>query len=76
MDGIHIKGLIMNLLEYGWPSLLECCPGFIKAICTPIVKCTKGSEVLSFYTLTEYDAWKQSTDGGRGWKIKVKPCVC
>lgn len=40
-DGSHIKGLIINLFQCFWPSLLKI-PGFLVEFITPIVKCTKG----------------------------------
>jgi DNA topoisomerase II len=36
-DGSHIKGLIINLLDHFWPSLLRI-PGFLLEFITPIVK--------------------------------------
>ena len=37
---------------------------------TPIVKATKSNTIKSFYTLTEYNNWKQGNNNGKGWKIK------
>ncbi|KAF7702772.1 DNA topoisomerase 2 [Cucumispora dikerogammari] len=37
-DGSHIKGLIINFLDYFFPSLLKL-PGFLKEFITPIVRC-------------------------------------
>jgi len=36
-DGSHIKGLIINLLDHFWPSLMKI-PGFLLEFITPIVK--------------------------------------
>lgn len=36
-DGSHIKGLIINLFDHFWPSLLKA-PGFLLQFITPIVK--------------------------------------
>ena len=55
-DGSHIKGLVINFLHTFWPSLLKV-PGFMQEFITPIVKCSKGSEVLSFYTMPQYTKW-------------------
>lgn len=69
-DGSHIKGLIMNYLHHFFPSLLKV-PGFLLEFITPIVKATKGAKSLAFYTLPEYDAWKESLGHNlRGWSIK------
>lgn len=69
VDGSHIKGLLMNMFHYFWPSLLEI-KGFIKSIATPIVKVRKGKEVISFFTLTEFEKWEEQNNGGKGWDIK------
>lgn len=68
-DGSHIKGLILNLLAHFWPSLLRV-PGFLRQFITPIVKCTKGKQVLTFFTMPEYATWKAATSDGKGWNIK------
>ncbi|WBW72278.1 DNA topoisomerase II [Schizosaccharomyces osmophilus] len=68
-DGSHIKGLIINFLESTYPSLLQI-PGFLIQFITPIVKCKRNRQVLSFYTLPEYDYWKEANNNGRGWDIK------
>ncbi|TPX68586.1 hypothetical protein SpCBS45565_g03046 [Spizellomyces sp. 'palustris'] len=72
-DGSHIKGLIINLLDHFWPSLLKV-PGFLLEFITPIVKVTKGSgsqkREQSFFTIPEYEAWKRAHDDGKGWTIK------
>ena len=48
------------MIETCWPSLLENVPGFVRSIITPIVKATRGKDVLSFYTLTEFEDWKNA----------------
>ena len=68
-DGSHIKGLIINFLDHFYPSLLRL-PNFLVEFITPIIKATKGREVRSFFTIPEYERWKESSDGGRGWTIK------
>ena len=68
VDGSHIKGLIINFISHFWPSLLKM-NGFLKEFITPIIKASKGSSVISFYTLTDYRRWKEEEDR-KGWKIK------
>ena len=65
-DGSHIKGLILNMIHYFWPSLLKL--GFVVSMVTPIIKATKGSETMSFYTDSAFRNWYGS--GKAGWKIK------
>lgn len=67
-DGSHIKGLIMNLFHYWWPSLMEK-QEFITSMRTPIVKATKGKEVKEFYTMTDYNDWKNN-ENTNNWRIK------
>jgi DNA topoisomerase-2 len=66
-DGSHIKGLVMNLLHSEWPSLLK--TDFVCSLMTPIIKATKGKEVLPFYSIPQFDAWKEQNPV-RGWHIK------
>ena len=77
MDGSHIKGLVINMLHNFWPSLLTDVKSFVTSMMTPIVKAKKGREVLSFYTMTEYQDWLSRTNNGRGFQLKyykVLPC--
>ncbi|KAK9790352.1 hypothetical protein WJX73_001002 [Symbiochloris irregularis] len=67
-DGSHIKGLIMNFFHHFYPTLLQL-PGFLLEFITPIVKATKRSRVLSFYTIPEYEEWRKD-EGQTGWDIK------
>lgn len=72
-DGFHIKGLLMNLFQCMWPSLLDI--GFICSMVTPIVKAKRGfgkrMEVKQFYTLTDYENWWNSLGNNtKGWTIK------
>lgn len=68
-DGSHIKGLLINFLHHFWPSLLEV-DGFLQQFITPIVKCSKGKQKETFFTIPEYLTWKTETDDGKGWKTK------
>ncbi len=67
VDGLHIRGLIMNLFHHFWPSLMHL--GFLCTMYTPIVKVSKGSQQLSFYTLSDYTDWKRQHYSA-SWKIK------
>ena len=69
VDGSHIKGLVMNFIHYFWPSLLEI-KGFVKSLATPVVKISKGKQMISFYNLSEYHNWKNENNDGKGWYIK------
>lgn len=66
-DGSHIKGLLMNLFHAEWPSLLKM--GFLCTLLTPILKASKGKVTHSFYSIPEFNAWKD-VNSLSGWKIK------
>ena len=73
-DGSHIKGLLINFLQVQYPSLLKI-PEFLIEFITPIVKVYKGdskkpSKSQSFFTMPEYEAWKEAHGHERGWEQK------
>ena len=73
-DGSHIKGLLINYLQCAFPSLLKL-PGFLIEFITPIVKVWKGdpkhpTKMRSFFTIPEYEGWKEENKEGRGWEKK------
>ena len=67
-DGFHIKALLINFIDAGWPDLLKTI--FIGSILTPIVKVIKAQERLSFYTHKEYMNWKETAQAKGNWNIK------
>ena len=67
-DGFHIKALLINFIDAGWPDLLKSI--FVGSIVTPIVKVSKASEKLSFYTHKEYMNWKNTKQSSGNWNIK------
>ena len=68
-DGSHIKGLIINFFETFYPSLLAI-PGFLIEFITPIVRVWKGNQDISFFTLPEYEYWKETTPDYKKWQFK------
>ena len=71
LDGSHIKGLCINLFHSMWPSLVQL-DGFLSFMNTPILRATKGKEVLRFYNEGEHLKWKQSfpKEQPKGWTLK------
>ena len=74
-DGSHIKGLLINLFHYLWPNLLK--TNFLTYFITPIIKSTQPSKEITFYSIPEYQIWKESIlkqAGGpellKKWRIK------
>ena len=37
---------------------------------TPIVRVSKAKESKVFFTLPQYEAWKEENNGGKGWTTK------
>ena len=70
-DGSHIKGLVINFIHHFWPSLLDV-PGFLLQFITPIVKATKGKKSYTFFTLPEYEEWREKNGESalKGYTIK------
>lgn len=68
VDGSHIKGLFINMLHSLWPSLVKRSE-FVQSLNTPIVKAIKGSNIITFYNLTDYDNWKDTPEANN-FKIK------
>ena len=73
-DGSHIKGLLINFLQVSFPSLLKI-PEFLVEFITPIVKVFKGNpkhptKSHSFFTMPEYESWKEAHRHERGWEHK------
>ncbi|XP_065222595.1 DNA topoisomerase 2-like [Planococcus citri] len=72
-DGSHIKGLIINFIHHNWPSLLKM--NFLEEFITPIIKATRKTgrndeEVLSFFSIPEFDEWKNNTPNWNRFTIK------
>lgn len=67
-DGSHIKGLLINFIHTNWPSLLQ--HNFLEEFITPIIKASRKKEELSFYSIPEFDEWKDKQTNIKSWKIK------
>ncbi|XP_069809901.1 DNA topoisomerase 2-alpha [Dendropsophus ebraccatus] len=67
-DGSHIKGLLINFIHHNWPSLLK--HRFLEEFITPIIKVTKNKQEMAFYSIPEFEEWKNSNDSHKTWKIK------
>ena len=69
LDGSHIKGLGINLMDAEWQTLTQI-PNFIGFMNTPILKARKGSQVLVFYNEGEYQTWKATASNAKSWEVK------
>lgn len=72
-DGSHIKGLIINMIQYFWPTLLLH-DGFIQTMATPLVKVYRKSDKKHenptiFYSMTDFENWAQN-ENMKNWEVK------
>ncbi|KAL7721006.1 DNA topoisomerase 2 [Entamoeba marina] len=71
-DGSHIKGLLINYFHKFWPSLIQL-NSFLIEFITPIVKVKKGKEEISFFTVPQFNTWKEEriiANDLRRWEVK------
>lgn len=68
-DGSHIKGLIINFIHSQWPALIRH-HSFFQQFITPIVKAKKGNQVINFYSIPEFNEWKENTRNYNTYHIK------
>lgn len=67
VDGFHISGLLMNLIDHFWPELFTL--GFVHIFRTPIVVVTlRNGAMLEFFTERDFTKWEEA-DGSKlkGW---------
>ena len=69
VDGHHIKGLVLNLFDRFWPSLLQT-HGFLKQFATPIVKVSLVNDTHSFFSLGEYKKFMDRVTDPSRYKVK------
>lgn len=73
LDGSHIKGLLISLFHKFWPELLTLKNAngetFIAEFRTPIVTATKRKQRKEFFSLQDFEEWRDQNGTG-GWKIK------
>ncbi|KAI5712179.1 hypothetical protein M8J75_006466 [Diaphorina citri] len=68
MKTLRYGRLIINFIHHNWPTLLRL--PFLEEFITPIIKATKAREELSFYSLPEFEEWKEETTNWHTYKIK------
>ena len=69
LDGVHIRGLIINFIHNEWPELINI-DGFIEFMNTPILKAKHGKRERMFYNQGEYEQWKKTSEWSKNWIIK------
>src|SRR5699024_2319699 len=53
----HILGLLINMFQQYWPELVE--QGFLYRLKTPIVVARMRGKEYEFFTIEEYNAWRE-----------------
>ncbi len=56
-DGSHISGLVVNMFQQFWPSLVK--EGVLYRLRTPLIVATIGKQKFEFFSRSEYDAWSK-----------------
>ncbi len=56
LDGMHISGLLINMLYKFWPELFKM--GVIHRFITPLIKVKAGKQELNFFDEQEFKNWK------------------
>jgi DNA topoisomerase-2 len=67
-DGHHICGLLLNFFHYFWPELVAL--GYVNICSTPIVKISKGNDMLSFMNMNDFKHWEAQTHNAHTYKVK------
>jgi DNA topoisomerase II len=67
VDGFHIAGLLMNLIDHFWPELFGM--DFVHILRTPVVVVrAKGKANREFFTERDFHAWEAGEGAGaKGW---------
>lgn len=64
-DGKHIIGLVLNMFYMKFPSLLQ--RQYVFVMRTPVIRMTRGTQRLKFYSITQYEAWKAENPDYKTW---------
>jgi len=68
LDGVHIKGLLVNLIDVFWPELLQL--NFIYEFVSPILRVSNNTKKKFFYKLSDYTKWLELNNNGKGYTTK------
>lgn len=70
VDGFHISGLLMNVIDHFWPELFKM--GFVHILRTPVIVVTlKDKSELEFFTERDFRAWEAEVGAKtKGWTMK------
>ncbi len=68
VDGEHIKALGLNYFHCRFQELLQ--RDYALWLATPILRASKGKQIIKFYTIPQYEEWKRNTPNSSTWKVK------
>lgn len=76
-DGTHIRGLLLNMIEHFWPSLLIHHSDFVQTMSTPIIKAFKKTDSkkehpIVFFNRIKYEEWVEKDLKGDTSKWNIK----
>eukprot|EP00742_Colponemidia_sp_Colp-10_P014676 GILJ01016693.1.p1 GENE.GILJ01016693.1~~GILJ01016693.1.p1 ORF type:complete len:997 (+),score=158.05 GILJ01016693.1:420-2993(+) len=60
IDGFHIRGLIISLINNYWPGLMKAVPDFVSIFSTPLIKVRSQGTTRAFYSVTDYKKWQKT----------------
>jgi DNA topoisomerase-2 len=68
LDGLHIRGLIINYFYCRFPSLIK--RGFLHTLRTPIIRIKNKSDkqITKFYDIKSYNEWVSNTHNNKSYK--------
>lgn len=71
VDGFHICGLLINIIDHFWPELFEM--GFVHILRTPVILVTmkdKAKTELEFFTERDFREWEAGAGSKLNWTFK------
>ena len=69
VDGFHICGLLMNVIDHFWPELFDM--GFVHILRTPVILVTlKDKSELEFFTERDFRDWEAGDGQKAKWSMK------
>lgn len=69
VDGFHICGLLMNIIDHFWPELFDM--GFVHILRTPVILVTlKDKSEIEFFTERDFRDWEAGPGAKLKWSMK------
>lgn len=71
VDGFHICGLLINIIDHFWPELFDM--GFVHILRTPVILVTmkdKAKTEIEFFTERDFREWEAGAGAKLNWTFK------